>query len=213
MTAVVQRIFRTRACLSACRLAALTGVVSLVSACAQAPYRPVIRAEVPPKPATADVRPAQPDRPIRSRPLDNGDGTVPGVTPAPALDTSPSAPVAPPAPARTTPAAPVPAAATGLLRTADQMIERNDLDAALTQLERAQRIAPRSPVVYYKLAEVHVQKGELAKAEQFTLKGISLAGQDRTVARAGWQLLADIRRARGNRQGSAEAQDKARALD
>ncbi|MDX5298314.1 MAG: tetratricopeptide repeat protein [Gammaproteobacteria bacterium] len=107
----------------------------------------------------------------------------------------------------------MPAAATGLLRTADQMIERNDLDAALTQLERAQRIAPRSPVVYYKLAEVHVQKGELAKAEQFTLKGISLAGQDRTVARAGWQLLADIRRARGNRQGSAEAQDKARALD
>jgi tetratricopeptide (TPR) repeat protein len=106
----------------------------------------------------------------------------------------------------------LPAAALALIRDADQYLQRGDADGALSRLERAQRIAPRSPEVYLKLAQAYVQKGNLGSAEQFTLKGLSLAGSNSRVQRAGWLLLADIRRARGNVAGAAQAEERAAAL-
>ena len=52
----------------------------------------------------------------------------------------------------------------------------------------------------------------LGAAEQFTLKGLSLAGNNSSLQRSGWLLLADIRRARGNVAGASQAEDRARAL-
>ncbi|MGF2688027.1 tetratricopeptide repeat protein [Marinobacter sp. DUT-3] len=103
-------------------------------------------------------------------------------------------------------------AAQSLIRKADGYLAQGDAAAAVAQLERAQRIAPRSAEVYFKLSEAYVAMEQLGSAEQFTLKGLSLAGSDARLQRAGWLLLADIRRARGNVAGADQAEQRAGAL-
>ncbi len=106
----------------------------------------------------------------------------------------------------------LPAAAVTLIRDADQRLQQGDSAGAISSLERAQRIAPRSAEVYFKQAEAYVAGDNLGAAEQFTLKGLSLAGNNSSLQRSGWLLLADIRRARGNVAGASQAEDRARAL-
>lgn len=103
-------------------------------------------------------------------------------------------------------------AALSLIREASDMLKQNNAPAAIATLERAQRIAPRSAEVYFKLSEAYVASKQLGSAEQFTLKGLSLAGNDARLQRAGWLLLADIRRARGNVAGANQAESRASAL-
>lgn len=103
-------------------------------------------------------------------------------------------------------------AAKSLVERADGLLRDGQVAQAIAQLERAQRISPRSSVVYFKLAEAYVRKGDLARAEQFTLKGLSQAGDDVPVQRAGWQLLSDIRRARGDLEGAEQARMKSSRL-
>lgn len=103
-------------------------------------------------------------------------------------------------------------AALSLVREADSLLAQGDAPGAIARLERAQRIAPRSAEVYFKLSEAYVASNQLGAAEQFTLKGLSLAGNDTRMQRAGWLLLADIRRARGNVAGADQAEDRAAAL-
>ncbi len=103
-------------------------------------------------------------------------------------------------------------AARSLIQRADSLMASGDAQAAVSQLERAQRIAPRSAQVYFKLSEAYVALDQLGSAEQFTLKGLSLAGSDSSLQRAGWLLLADIRRARGNMAGANQAEARASAL-
>ena len=106
----------------------------------------------------------------------------------------------------------LPSAALALIREADQLLSRGDSRGAIASLERAQRIAPRSTEIYFKLAEGYVQSRNLGSAEQFTLKGLSLAGNNTRMQRAGWLLLADIRRARGDVAGADQAEARASAL-
>lgn len=103
-------------------------------------------------------------------------------------------------------------AALSLVREAEGLLARGDSAGAIARLERAQRIAPRSAEVYFKLSEAYVAGNQLGAAEQFTLKGLSLAGSDSRLQRAGWLLLADIRRARGNVAGADQAEARAAAL-
>lgn len=103
-------------------------------------------------------------------------------------------------------------AARSLIERADSLMAAGDTQAAVAQLERAQRIAPRSAEVYFKLSEAYVALDQLGSAEQFTLKGLSLAGSDSALQRSGWVLLADIRRARGNVAGADQAEERAGAL-
>lgn len=103
-------------------------------------------------------------------------------------------------------------AALGLVREADNLLKSGDAQGAIVRLERAQRIAPRSAEIYFKLSEAYVAGNKLGPAEQFTLKGLSLAGSDGRLQRAGWLLLADIRRARGNVAGANQAEERASSL-
>lgn len=103
-------------------------------------------------------------------------------------------------------------AALSLVREADGLLRQGDISGAIAQLERAQRIAPRSAEIYFKLSEAYVASDQLGSAEQFTLKGLSLAGNNTRLQRAGWLLLADIRRARGNVAGASQAEARAAAL-
>ncbi|MFO7528074.1 MAG: tetratricopeptide repeat protein [Marinobacter sp.] len=103
-------------------------------------------------------------------------------------------------------------AAQSLVNEADNLLAQGNTSGAISRLERAQRIAPRSAEVYFKLSEAYVAAGQLGSAEQFTLKGLSLAGDNARLQRAGWLLLADIRRARGNVAGADQAEARAAAL-
>lgn len=130
-------------------------------------------------------------------------------------ETSAPAPVTPPAataPSYRDSGDSLSPAALSLVREADRLLDQGNAPAAITKLERAQRIAPRSAEVYFKLSEAYVQSQQLGRAEQFALKGLSLAGNNTGLQRAGWILLADIRRARGNVAGATEAEAKASAL-
>lgn len=103
-------------------------------------------------------------------------------------------------------------AAASLIRQADDLMAQGRPEAALSQLERAQRISPRSAQVYFKLSEAYVRTGNLGAAEQFTLKGLSLSGNDTRLQKAGWELLASIRRERGNVAGAEQAERRAQQL-
>lgn len=103
-------------------------------------------------------------------------------------------------------------AAASLISQADDLMVQGKPDAALSQLERAQRISPRSAQVYFKLSEAYVRTGNLGAAEQFTLKGLSLSGNNNRLQKAGWGLLASIRRERGNVAGAEQAERRAESL-
>jgi tetratricopeptide (TPR) repeat protein len=102
--------------------------------------------------------------------------------------------------------------ALSLVRQADALLQQDNASAAIARLERAQRIAPRSSEIYFKLSEAYVVSDQLGRAEQFALKGLSIAGNNARLQRAGWLLLADIRRARGNVAGADQAESRASAL-
>ena len=84
-------------------------------------------------------------------------------------------------------------AVTALLDSAKTALLQGDLKAAQTILQRVQRIAPRDPNVYYKLASTHLDLKDYKLAEHVALKGVSLAqGQDFQLRKL-WLMIADIR--------------------
>jgi tetratricopeptide (TPR) repeat protein len=96
-----------------------------------------------------------------------------------------------------------------LLDNADQSRASGDYRAAQGSLQRAQRIAPRDPEVYYSLALTHLELEDYALAEQVALKGVSVAQGNREQLQKLWQLIAKIRLRAGDAAGSREASLKA----
>jgi TolA-binding protein len=76
-------------------------------------------------------------------------------------------------------------------------------------LQRAQRIAPSDPKVYYQLAKAHYELEDFRLAEQVALKGVSYAQGDNTEQKRFWLLLADIRTKKGDKAGAIAARKQA----
>jgi predicted Zn-dependent protease len=105
--------------------------------------------------------------------------------------------------------APKNAAVVALLDSAKQQSQNGALRSAQTSLQRAQRIAPREPAVYYDLAKVHIALQDYGLAEQVALKGVSIVqGQSKQLHRF-WNLIAEIRSAAGKKSGAAKAKEMA----
>ncbi len=101
--------------------------------------------------------------------------------------------------------APKNAAVIALLDSAKQQAQGGELRSAQTSLQRAQRIAPREPEVYYELAKVHIDLEDYGLAEQVALKGVSIVqGQPKQLNKF-WLLIAKVRTATGNVVGATEA--------
>lgn len=97
-----------------------------------------------------------------------------------------------------------------LLTTARDQEGRGDLGGASSSLERAMRIAPREPQVFYRLAQVRLAQDDAPQAEQVAQRGLSYAS-GRPALQAGlWELIAKAREQQGNRAGAAEARQRAR---
>ncbi|MFW1677217.1 hypothetical protein ACFVYJ_05480 [Pontibacter sp. JAM-7] len=100
-------------------------------------------------------------------------------------------------------------AVVALLDTAAQQQRQGATGAASSSLERAQRIAPRDPEVYYRLADIRRVEKQWYQAEQLALRGTDLAIGDTAMLRRLWLLIADIRTGAGNAQGAGEARNRA----
>jgi Flp pilus assembly protein TadD len=96
-----------------------------------------------------------------------------------------------------------------LLGNAASQQNQGDIYAAQTSVQRAQRISPNDPNVYYALATIHRDLNDYVLAEQVALKGVSIVrGQAKQLQRF-WLLIAEIRQRAGNITGSKQAQKQA----
>jgi len=100
-----------------------------------------------------------------------------------------------------------------LLDQAEQQANAGELESAAASLERAIRIDPRNPVLWYHLATVRLSQGESAQAEQLAVKSNSFAAGNRTQQARNWRLIAQARREQNDTGGAAAAEQRARELD
>lgn len=101
------------------------------------------------------------------------------------------------------------AAVIALLDSAKQESTQGDLRAAQTRLERAQRIGPREPEVYFQLADVKRQLGQFMDAEQVALRGVDVAEGQSLQLRRLWALISQIRTEAGDLAGANDARVEA----
>lgn len=173
--------------------------IAVISGCSVAPYQPPQppvdersdRAEPAPEPRP-QAEPTQPSEPAVVTPLPDSD-PMPEPAPSPAPQPQP----------QQSPAV------LALLSDAEQSRAAGDYRGAQGSLQRAQRIAPRDPEVYYSLALTHMELEDYNLAEQVALKGISVAGNNRLQLQRLWKLIAKIRLRAGDPAGARQAEDKA----
>lgn len=160
-------------------------LICLLTACAGQNTRPVPVEER--GMGASQTQPLPPSQPTDfSVPAPAVEPVAPSKVPAsPALTTAP--------PQQRTYAGPSPALL-ALMEQADQYEGQGQFDAALAQLERAQRIAPRDPMVYLQLSRLRLSMGEPDRAEQLARRGLSLSGQDPELVAAFEALLKKLGR-------------------
>ncbi|PID44560.1 MAG: hypothetical protein CSA52_01765 [Gammaproteobacteria bacterium] len=92
---------------------------------------------------------------------------------------------------------PLSPAADSLLNQARRENRAGNGKSALIKAERAQRLSPKSPVVYQVLGEIWQSQKSWHKAEQFYRKAISLAGRNRGLVSELWKKVALVRQYAG----------------
>ena len=92
-----------------------------------------------------------------------------------------------------------------LLAEADQLKAQGKVTQAVIQLQRAQRIAPREPKVYARLAALQLSLGEASRAEQLALKGLTLVPNKNSYQYYFWKLIGASRSHLGDTKGEAKA--------
>jgi len=100
-------------------------------------------------------------------------------------------------------------AVVALLDSARSDIGQGDLRSAQSRLERALRIAPRDPEVYFELADVQRQQGQYVQAEQVALRGVEVAEGQSLQLRRLWVLISLIRGDVGDQAGADRARQEA----
>jgi len=92
-----------------------------------------------------------------------------------------------------------------LLREADELKAQGKVTQAIIQLQRAQRIAPRDPKVYARLAALQLSLGEASRAEQLALKGLTLVPNQNNYQYYFWKLIGASRSHLGDSAGVSKA--------
>lgn len=105
----------------------------------------------------------------------------------------------------------IPPAVLSLLKQADQLRTAGDLAGASARLERAQRIAPTEPEVYFQLSSLRLEQGSLEDAVNIATQGVDLAGSDQAMKRDLYIVIARSKDALGDSAGAAKARQLARA--
>lgn len=187
------------------RIVLLTAVLT-IAGCSSTPLVPTEdRYKLPPKQTQTKEVPTLERATVVPLPADTASQSPAVIEP---IKTTPNTVIVPASPSTIATNQQSPAVIT-LLDEASRYTRQGDLRAAQTRLQRAQRIAPSDPEVYFALAKTHIQLEDYALAEQVALKGVSIVqGQDNELHRF-WTLIAQIRSAAGNIIGAKHAQQKA----
>tara|TARA_B100000900_G_C20554568_1_gene706233 strand:- start:1008 stop:1562 length:555 start_codon:yes stop_codon:yes gene_type:complete len=98
-----------------------------------------------------------------------------------------------------------------LLEEADQLRTAGDLVGASARLERAQRIAPTEPEVYFQLSSLRLEQGSLEAAANIATQGVDLSGTDQAMKRDLYTVIARAKDALGDIAGASEARRLARS--
>lgn len=104
---------------------------------------------------------------------------------------------------------PVKPAVGALVSAADQSNSRGNLDAAVATIERAIRIDPRNPALYYKLAELRLKQSKPRLAEDLAKKSALLASSNPDIKRRSWLLIGNARVMQRDYAGAKAARAKA----
>jgi len=133
----------------------------------------------------------------------------PGYTPSTALDTAPPTTIPEP-----TAAIPVRDSTTeALVSRATEQAAGGEYQRAAGTLERAIRIAPDDPELWYELARIRLRQGELGEAEELAVKSRSMAADQSELQARNWRLVAVVRQQRGDTAGYEQALDTAQQLE
>ena len=179
------------------------GFVAVFTGCSVNP--PIIQVPVEDHDVIVDPEPVEPTVIISAVEDESSVQTSSEISENEVVD-KPNEPIVPVSPSAIK-TAPKNAAVLALLDSATQQNKAGEHRAAQTSLQRAQRIAPREPEVYYDLAMVHFELEDYGLAEQVALKGVSIVqGQPKELYRF-WRLIADVRMAAGNSSGSKKAKE------
>lgn len=169
--------------------------LALISACSTAPKTPpppVVEIEIPSLPTPAMTIPVPASAEISELPSqDKINRDIVPVSP-PLVVTKRQSP-----------------AVIALLDSADAAQQQGNFKSAQTTLQRAQRIAPQDPEVYYQLSLTHRDLKDYRLAEQVALKGVSIVQGQTDQLRRFWLLIADIRLQSGDIEAAEKAEYRA----
>ncbi|MEO6697553.1 MAG: tetratricopeptide repeat protein [Gammaproteobacteria bacterium] len=124
----------------------------------------------------------------------------PDVQVRPLLGPGASQPARPPSGGEGASAAPRSGSAVvALLDNAGQQTRSGNLDAAAAALERAQRLEPRNPEVWSRLAGIRLQQGQFDQAINLASKSNSLAGNNTTLLARNNRIIVQAKQQMGKK--------------
>jgi len=92
-----------------------------------------------------------------------------------------------------------------LLKRALAQYEQNELGMAGTTVERALRIAPRDPILWYFLARIRYVQKNTEQAIQLAMRANSFAKGNAYLTALNWRTVADARSVQGDQVGAQQA--------
>lgn len=96
-----------------------------------------------------------------------------------------------------------------LVIAANENSRSGNVDVASSSIDRALKIEPRNPSLYYKLALLRLKQSKPQEAEDLAKKSALLAGKDRELKKHSWLLIAHARELRKDYKGAQLARSKA----
>ncbi|MCG6898264.1 MAG: tetratricopeptide repeat protein [Thiocapsa sp.] len=96
-----------------------------------------------------------------------------------------------------------------MARQAEQQRQAGDYTGAAASLERSLRIAPREAYLWNRLARVRLEQGQAGQAGNLAARSNDLAGDDPTIKKDNWRIIAESRRRAGDTAGASEAERRA----
>lgn len=145
-----------------------------------------------------------PRLPPRGTPVPPPEPSTPSSMPQPTITQRPSSPDE----ALQTEAIP-PKPVADLLAKAETELQTGQLERSAASLERALRIAPRTAVLWQRLAQVHLQQGDARQAEAMAMKSSSLVSAGSALLRKNWEIIAVARQRLGDPEGARYAAEQA----
>ena len=142
-------------------------------------------------------------------------GALPGADRSAPRQTTPE-PVRPAAPSRPSPTSPQPvygtSAVVDLMARARTQAAQGNHAAAGGSIERALRIEPRNPALWYNLGVNHHRLKDYVQCENAGLKSLSYINSAHSLYAENWRLIAECRLQRGDRAGAQAARARLQAL-